>query len=107
MATSAGAVIAAAAARARRDIAGFFDERSAFDPAHAVAYEAPDRIHQRQLELLIGRGIVRPLGDGYFWFDREAFRAEQGRRQAAALLLFKIVAVVAVIWLALAFLLNR
>jgi hypothetical protein len=107
MATSAGAVIAAAAARARRQIAEFFEGQSAFDPAHAALYEAPDRLHQRQLELLIGRGIVRPLGDGYFWFDREAFRAEQERRQAAAVLAFKIVAVVVVIWLAVAFLLNR
>jgi hypothetical protein len=93
MATGAGAVIAAAVARARREIREHFEEAEAFDPGRAVAYEAPDRIHRRQFDLLVGRGILRQTGDGRYWMDREALRLEQERRDAAAVVMFKIIVI--------------
>lgn len=97
MASGAAAVIAAAVARARREIREYFEEAGAFSPTNAVQYEPPDRIHERQFELLVGRGIVRDSGDGRYWIDREAIRLEDERRAAAAKFMFRIVAIVVVV----------
>ena len=96
MATSAGAVIAAVAARARREVREHFEQRDAFDPARAVEYDPPDRMHQRQFEMLVGRGILRETMEGRYWIDREAARLEGERRQAAmkAALIFIVIAIV-------------
>jgi len=91
MASGAAAAIAAAVARARREIGERFDEEGAFDPLHAIGYEAPDHIHRRQFELLVGRGIVRETSDGRWWLDREALRLEDERRAAASKLVLMII----------------
>ena len=83
MATTAAAV-AAAVAQARREVRGYFEEHGAFDPAHAVPFDPPKRLHEKQLEQLIGRGIVKETMEGRYWFDREAYRLEEERRAAAA-----------------------
>ncbi|HEX5239128.1 MAG TPA: hypothetical protein VFW39_11785 [Sphingomicrobium sp.] len=83
MASSAATVAAAMVARARREVREHFEKHDAFDPGHAVTYDPPDRMHQRQFELLIGRGILRETGDGRYWIDREAVRLEDERRKAA------------------------
>jgi hypothetical protein len=100
MATSAGAVAAAAVARARREIRDHFEAAEAFDAAHAVSYEPPNRMHARQFDLLVGRGILRGTGDGRYWLDRDEERREEERRRAAALLLFKILLIAVVLAIA-------
>jgi hypothetical protein len=93
MATSATTVIAAMAARARREVREHFERGNAFDRAHAAAYEPPDSLHRRQFDYLIGRGILRDTGDGRYWIDREAEKLEEERRRSSALLVLKIVLV--------------
>jgi hypothetical protein len=100
MATSAATVVAAMAARARREVRHYFDERSAFDPAHAIEYDPPSPMHRRQLGVLIGRAIVRETGDGRYWFDREADRREQERQRQAAIAVLKVLLIVLVVVIA-------
>jgi hypothetical protein len=90
MATSAATAAVAVAARALREVREHLEKRNAFDPDHAVAYDAPDRLHERQRDRLIGRGILRETGDGKYWIDPEAMRSDEERRRAAAMLAFKI-----------------
>jgi hypothetical protein len=101
MATTAAAV-AAAVARARREVRGYFEEHGAFDPAHAVQFDPPKRLHEKQLEQLIGRGIIKETMEGRYWFDREAYRLEQERRAAAAKQMMVVIAVVAALAVAAA-----
>jgi hypothetical protein len=100
MASGAAAAIAAAVARARREILEHFEDSGAFDLGNAVSYEPPDHIHERQFELLVGRGILQPVGDGRYWIDREAERLEDERRRSAAMLLFKLVLIAVALSLA-------
>jgi len=96
MATSAAAV-AAAMARARREVRAYFEERGAYDPPHAVAFDPPKRLHEKQLERMIGRGVVKETMEGRYWFDRAAYRLEEERRAAAAKQMLMILAMVAVV----------
>lgn len=99
MASSAATVAAALVARARREVREHFEQRDAFDPEHAVSYDPPDRMHERQLEMFVGRGILRETGDGRYWIDRAAVRLEDERRKAAlkvALVLIAVGVVIAV-----------
>ena len=91
MATSAAAVVAAATARARREVLGHFEEADAFGPGQTVQYDAPSRMHERQFELLIGQGILKENAPGCFWIDREAVALEARRRRAALKILFVII----------------
>lgn len=91
MATGAAAAIAAAVARAQREIRDHFEGAGAFDPASAVPYEPPDDLHQREFELLVGRGVLRPEGRDKYWIDREAERIEQERRRSAAIFAVKLI----------------
>jgi len=100
MATGAAAAIAAAVARARREVHEHFEGAGAFDPDQAVAYEPPDHIHKTQFEMLVGSGVLRPTGDGRYWLDLQAERLEEERRRRAAVLMLKIVAVVAALAIA-------
>ena len=83
MATSAAA-IAVAVARARREVRDYFEEHGAFDPEHAVPFDPPRRLHQKRLEQLLGRGIVKQTMEGRYWVDRAAYRLDEERRAAAA-----------------------
>jgi hypothetical protein len=101
MATTAAAV-AAAAARARREVRGHFEEHGAFDPEHAVSYDPPRRLQRTQLDRLIGRGIVKRTMDGRLWLDRAAYRLEEERRAAMAKRMMLFIAAVFGVTLALA-----
>ena len=94
---STAAAVAAAVARARREVRGYFEEHGAFDPAHAVQFDPPKRLHEKQLERMIGRGVVKETMDGRYWFDRAADRLEQERRAAAVKQMLMIVTVVVVV----------
>jgi hypothetical protein len=94
VATSGATIAAAMAARARREVREYFDSRNAFDAAHAVPYDPPTRLHRRQFDFLIGRGIARETGDGRYWIDLAMLRLEDERRKAALKLVLKIIAIV-------------
>ena len=72
MATSAAAVAGAMAARARREVIEYLTGHEAFDPDHAAAMEFPSRLHRRQLDRLVRRGIVHDTGVERYWLDRPA-----------------------------------
>ena len=91
MATSGTHIIAAMAAKARREVREHFEQANAFDPASAVTYDPPSRTHRTQFDSLVGRGIVKITDQGQYWFDREGERLDDERRRAAALLIMKIV----------------
>lgn len=91
MASGAAAAVAAAVARAQREIRDHFEGAGAFDPATAVTYDPPDPFHGRQFELLVGRGVLRPQGRGRYWIDREAEQIEQQQRRSAAVLALKLI----------------
>ena len=80
----AASMIAAVVARARREVGEHFQSHEAFSPAQAVAFDPPTRMHARQLDLLIGRGIVKETADGRYWFDRAGWKSDEERRTAAA-----------------------
>ena len=100
MATGAAGAIAAAVARARREIHEHFEEAGAFDPGQAITYEPPDHIHQTQFEMLVGSGVLQPTGDGRYWLNLEVERLVEERRRIAAILMLQIVAVIAVVGIA-------
>jgi len=100
MATTGASVAAAIVAKARRDVREYFEQYNAFAPDDAVAYEPPGRIHRTQFDMFIGRGIVKPTGDGRYWFDQAAERAEAERQRAAALVVLKVALIVFAITIA-------
>jgi hypothetical protein len=79
------------AARARREVLESLSSRQAFDSDHAVAIDLPSKMHRRQLDDLIGRGIVHDTGDGLYWLDQSALELDEQRRRDAAKLALKIV----------------
>jgi len=107
VATSVGAAAAAVAARAIREIREHFEKHNAFDSEHAVAYDAPDGMHARQRDLLVGRGILRETGDGRYWLDREAMLLDDERRRAAAMLVLKMVVIGTVVAIGVTAILSR
>lgn len=90
MATSGTSIIAAMAAKARREVREHFERERAFDRSAAVTYEPPSRMHRSQFDRLVGLGVVRPAEGGRYWLDPEAERVEEERRQAAAILVLKV-----------------
>ncbi len=93
MATSAAAAVAAAVGRARREVREHFEDAGAFSADRAVLYDPPTNLHEKQLQLLVARGILRATGTGRFWIDRQAVGLEADqRRRALKMLLFIILA---------------
>jgi hypothetical protein len=102
MATSAATIAAAVVARARREVREHFETRNADSASRAVEYVAPDHIHQRQFDALVGRGILRATGDGRYWIDRAALRLAEERRRAALKTVLVIVAIGVVVAIGIA-----
>lgn len=63
----ATAAVAAAVARARREIQHHFFSHDAVRPDRAVAFEPSKHIEQRQFERMRSRGIIREAKPGLFW----------------------------------------
>ena len=102
MATSAAAAVAAMAARARRELLESLTDRGAVDPEHATALDLPSQMHRRQLDDLIGRGIVHAAGNDLYWLDQSALELDEQRRRNAAKLMLKILLIAAAIAIAVA-----
>ena len=101
MATTA-AFVAAAAARARREICDGLEQAGAVDGARAMPYEPTSKMQERQLVRLIDDGVVRQAGEGRYWLDRQALAAETAGRARGMKFGIALLAGVGVIVLALA-----
>ena len=73
-------VIAAAVAKARRDIQHYFFKADAVRPERAVRFEAHNRIQERQFDRMRSIGIIHEAKPGYFWIDIPAYDSELQRR---------------------------
>ena len=76
----ATAAVAAAVAKARRDIQHHFVSHGAVRPDRAVAFEPDRMIEQRQFERMRSRGIIREAKPGLFWLDVVAYDVDLRQR---------------------------
>ena len=76
----ATAAVAAAVAKARRDIQHHFFSHDAVRPDRAVAFEANRRIEERQFERMRSRGIIREAKPGLYWLDVVAYDIDLRQR---------------------------
>jgi hypothetical protein len=90
MATSA---IAAAVARARRDIQHHFFSHDAVRPDRAVAFEPYSRIQERQFERMRERGIIHEDKNGRYWLDVVAYDIDLRQRFSRVRLLLLVIVV--------------
>ena len=72
--------VAAAVAKARRDIQHHFFSHDAVRPDRAVAFEANRRIEERQFERMRPRGIIREAKPGLYWLDVVAYDIDLRQR---------------------------
>jgi len=72
--------VAAAVAKARRDIQHHFFSHDAVRPDRAVAFEANRRIEERQFERMRSRGIIREAKPGFYWLDVVAYDIDLRQR---------------------------
>ena len=91
MATSA---VAAAVAKARRDIQHHFFSHDAVRPDRAVAFDARNGIQRRQFERMRARGIIHQANTGLYWLDVVAYDIDLRQRfnRVRILLLVLVVA---------------
>jgi len=85
---AAGATANAARRTAQQSVIAQFTAAKAFEPSGAIAI-APDGFERDALTELVALAIVRPLGDGRYYLDRERQRerAAQGGWIALVILL--------------------
>src|SRR4051794_8175265 len=72
--------VAAAVAKARRDIQHHFFSHDAVRPDRAVAFEPGRMIEQRQFERMRSRGIIREGKPGLYWIDVVAYDIDLRQR---------------------------
>lgn len=91
MATSAVAAVAAAVGRAQREVREHFEDAGALSPDRAASYDPPSNLHEKQFQLLVGRGVLRDAGNGRFWIDRQVVGLEADQRRRALKMLLVII----------------
>ena len=98
MATSA---VAAAVARARRNIQHHFFSADAVRPDRAIAFEPSRLIERRQFERMRARAVIREGEPGTYWLDVVAYDADltarYNRMRVALLTMVALLAVVAIL----------
>jgi hypothetical protein len=72
--------VAAAIARARREIQHHFFSADAVRPDRAVSFEAYSRLEQRQFDRMRARGIIREDKPGLYWMDVVAYDVDLRKR---------------------------
>ena len=77
MATSA---VAAAVAKARRDIQHHFFSHDAVRPNRAVAFDPRNGIQRGQFERMRSRAIIREASPGLYWLDVVAYDIDLRQR---------------------------
>jgi hypothetical protein len=90
----ATAAVAAAVAKARRDIQHHFFSHDAVRPDRAVAYEPQKRIEQRQFEQLRSRGVIREAKPGLYWLDVVAYDIDLRQRFSRVRLILLVMVLV-------------
>lgn len=75
-------IIAAAVARARRDIQHYFFSRDAVQADRAVRFEPNNRLESRQFHRMIASGVIREAKPGTYWIDLPAYDSEMRARFA-------------------------
>lgn len=84
--------VAAAVAKARRDIQHHFFAEDAVRPDRAVDFQARTGIQQRQFERMRDRGIIREAQPGHYWLDVVAYdRDLRDRHQRMRIVLLAMV----------------
>jgi hypothetical protein len=86
--------VAAAVARARREIQHHFFSADAVRPDRAVAFDAYSMIEQRQFDRMRSRGIIHEEKPGLYWMDVVSYDVDlrQRFRRVRILLLVMIAA---------------
>jgi hypothetical protein len=87
-------VIAAAAARAEREIVDYLRRNRATTPEQAIALSELPHLGRRRLRRLLHAQVVRESGSGY-WLDETIYESYRSDRRA--LLIALLVAIVAVL----------
>lgn len=90
--------VAAAVAKARRDIQHHFFSHDAVRPDRAVAFDPTSGIQRRQFERMQTRGIIHQAKPGLYWLDVVAYDVDLRERFNRV----RIVLLVIVIGLAIA-----
>jgi hypothetical protein len=90
MATSA---VAAAVAKARRDIQHHFFSHDAVRPDRAVEFEPRNGIQRRQFERMRSRDIIREAGPGLFWLDVVAYDVDLRQRHSRVRLVLLVLVI--------------
>ena len=86
MATSA---VAAAVARARRNIQHHFFSHDAVRPDRAVPFQPDRHIERRQFDRMMRRGIIHEAKPGLYWLDVVAYDVDlTARYQRVRIALF-------------------
>ncbi len=85
-------IIAAAVAKARRDIQHYFFSSDAVRPERAVRFEPYNRVQQRQFEHMQARGIIKDAARGRYWIDVVAYDADMRRRMGRLRIIIALVA---------------
>jgi len=89
--------VAAAVAKARRDIQHHFFSHDAVRPDRAVAFEPQRMIEQRQFERMRSRGIIREAQPGLYWLDVVAYDIDLRQRftrvRAVLLIMIMVLAI--------------
>lgn len=75
-------IIAAAVARARRDIRHYFFSADAVQRARAVRFEPNNRLESRQFRRMLANGVIREAKPGTYWIDLPAYDEEMRWRFA-------------------------
>ncbi len=101
IASSPAPAIGAMIVRARRRIADYFFVEHAVSADEAVPYVPQRRIERREFERMQARGVIRAAGDGMYWLDLVAYRAEADRRRRILVPVVIVVVVVAAVALML------
>jgi hypothetical protein len=91
--------VAAAVAKARRDIQHHFFSHDAVRPDRAVAFEPYSRIQERQFERMRSRGIIREGQPGLFWLDVVAYDIDLRQRFSRVRLLLLVIVIALMIGL--------
>lgn len=96
-----GAVIAAAAARARRRVVSHFLSQDAVSAENAVGYEPDRRMERRHFERLREAGVILPTTAGRYYVDVPKLDADRDTRRKRGAMIAAAVAVIAGVAVAL------
>lgn len=84
------AILAASQQQSADEVMGPLKARKAFGPTRAIALHVTDKAQRKQLDQLLAAGVVRPVGSGRYYLDRD--RQKEHHREAGWVILVVIFA---------------